>query len=72
MIEAFQKIAQAVAEWTGQTTNWSRWVGLLMIATILGVWARLCLTKAEWIDIGLTMALLMFAVFVLLARKAKS
>jgi hypothetical protein len=66
----FAKIAETFSDHRGQKSSWGRWAGSVIIATILFVWAFLCIKQLEWIDMGPYNSLAILGIFITLAYKS--
>ena len=74
----FAKIAETFSDHRGQKSSWGRWAGSVIIATILFVWAFLCIKQAfseeknvaPFIDMGPYNSLIILGIFITLAYKS--
>ena len=66
----FSIISETFADHRSQKSSWGRWAGSVIIATILFVWAFLCIKQLEWIDMGPYNSLAILGIFTVLAYKS--
>jgi hypothetical protein len=69
MGDSFLKLVSSLADWAGARSDWGKIAGTIIITVLLVSWTWLVFKNKQWIDPGSTWGLLIFAIFVLLARK---